>query len=123
MSDERVELTVQDIDRDGLVAEYTAGNADDGHSFDNTGENVFLHVKNAGTANVTVEILTALTIDGIALPSKEVVVDAGDEAFIGPFSRAIYEQECEDNDIDNAVLVDLDDDTDVTLAAIALPKA
>ncbi len=118
----RTVLTVQDIVRTGLEATYSAGDDVNHHSFDNTGENVLLHVKNGATA-VVVTISTPNSIDGLALAERTVTVGGTTERMIGPFPNAIYGtiDTDPDPDIDPAIFVDLDDDTNVTLAAFRLP--
>lgn len=114
-------LTVQDIDRDGLLASYTAGDAANDHSFDNTGENIFLHVKKGATGSVVVTIDNPQVIDGEDMPDKVVTVAVDTEQFIGPFPKEIYEQLDADSGVARSILVNLDVDTNVTLAAVRLP--
>lgn len=118
----RTVLTVQDIVRTGLEATYSAGDDSNNHSFDNTGENVLLHVKN-GATDVIVTISTPNSIDGLALAERTVTVSGSTERMIGPFPNAIYGtiDTDPDPDIDPAIFIDLDDDTNVTLAAFKLP--
>jgi len=118
----RTVLTVQDIVRTGLEATYSAGDDSNNHSFDNTGENVLLHVKN-GATDVIVTISTPNSIDGLALAERTVTVSGSTERMIGPFPNAIYGtiDTDPDPDIDPAIFIDLDDDTNVTLAALKLP--
>lgn len=108
----RTALTVQRIDRDGLVVSYTAGDSINGHEFANSTQDVFLHIKNGGASSINVTLITSATIDGLAVADKVVAVAAAAEKFIGPFANGTYGQE------DNLVHVDLSDDTSVTLAAI-----
>ena len=118
----RTVLTVQDIARTGLEAVYAAGDDVNHHSFDNSGENVLLHVKNGATA-VVVTITTPNDIDGLVLPDRIVTVGATTERMIGPFPNSLYGtiDTDPDPDIDPAIFVDLDDATNVTLAALKLP--
>lgn len=118
----RTVLTVQDIVRTGLEATYSAGDDVNGHSFDNTGENVVLHVKNGVTA-VNVTIITPNTTDGLALADRVVTVPDSGERMIGPFPNAVYGtiDTAPTPDIDPAIFVDLDDASNVTLAALRLP--
>lgn len=121
----RTVLTVQSIARTGLNPVYSAGDSANGHSFDNTGQNIFLIVKNGDASDKTVTITTPNTIDGHALGDLAVVVTAGEERAIGPFPNAIYGTVDTDPDpnIDPAVFVDLSADTSVTLGAFRLPDA
>lgn len=119
----RTELTVQDIVRTGLEATYVSGDATNDHSFDNYGERVLIHIINAGGVDVTATIISAATVDGLAVADEPVVVTQAEDRFIGPFESSIFEQLDPDNDIARAVFVDLDTDASVTIAALKLPEA
>jgi len=119
----RTELTVQDVDRSGLNATYTSGDSTNDHSFENLTEDIVLHIKNAGTGACVVTVDIPITPDGQAVTDKSVTVPAAGERFFGPFPKAVYNQEDAGNSIDEAVLVDLDQDDNVTLAAIRVEKA
>ena len=119
----RVVLTVQDIDRDGKVVTYASGDATNDHSFDNAGENIFLHVKKGATGSVVVTIDNPSVIDGENMPDKVVTVAVDTEQMIGPFPKEIYEQPDSDAGVVRSILVDIDIDTNVTLAAVRLPDA
>lgn len=116
----RTLLALQATTRDGLDPTYTVGDAVNGHSFDNDHEDVALHVKNGGASPVVVTFATPNTIDGMALPDKTVTVPAGEERFIGPFPRSLYSQADAGNALTEAVLIDLDQASSVTLAALQL---
>ena len=120
----RTVLTVQPIVRTGLEAVFAAGDAANNHSFDNSGEDVILHIKNGATV-CNVSIITPNTIDGLALADRSVAVGAVTERIIGPFPNAVYGtiDTDPDPDIDPAIFVDLDDATNVTIAALQLPDA
>jgi len=115
----RTVLTVQDIARTGLEAVYVAGDDANNHSFDNSGQNVLLHIINGATTCV-VTITTPNDIDGLVLPDRIVTVTGSTERMIGPFPNSLYGtiDTDPDPDIDPAIFVDLDDDTNVTLAAL-----
>lgn len=119
----RTVLVVADIIRDGLVVASVAGDSANGHSFDNAGENIFLHVLKGATGNVVVTILSPVVIDGENVPDKVVTVDVDTEQFIGPFPKELYEQLDVDEDVARSILIDLDIDTNVTIAAVRLPDA
>jgi len=115
-------LTVNSISRLGLLHALVAGDATNHHVFDNTGENVFIHVNNASGAPVTVTIGKAITtVDGMTLPAKTVSVAAGVEKIIGPFPKALYE--VSSTGLTRAINVDLSVDTSITLGAFKLPAA
>lgn len=114
----RTELTVQTIDRDGLVVAQTAGDAANDHSFENLNEDVFLEVDNQGSGAVQVTVDVPLSVDGLAVPDLVISVAAGDRVMIKKFAKSVYNQEDAGNSIDKAVLIDLDQDSNVYLAAI-----
>lgn len=113
----RETLAVQSTARTGLVASYTAATAD-GHAFDNSTQNVFLHVKNGSGVSTTVTIDMPKTVDGLAVPDRTVTVAAGAHTIIGPFSRDIYNQVSTTPAITEAVLVNASPTTSITYAAI-----
>lgn len=119
----RTVLTVAEIIRDGLLVASVAGDAANGHSFNNSGENIFLHVLKGATGSVVITILSPIVIDGENVPDKVVTVVTDTEQFIGPFPKALYEQEDVDSEVVRSVLVDIDDDTNVTIQAVRLPDA
>ena len=110
-------LTVQDIIRDGITIVYAAGDAL-GHSFNNAGENIFIHVKNTNASPINVTILNPSVLDGEDVPDKVIAVGAttGDE-MIGPFPKTLYEQLDVDSEDVRSILIDLSAVTDVTIAA------
>lgn len=110
-----VELTVQQIDRDGLEATYSSANADGNH-FDNQADHrTFLHVKNDDGSDHTVTLTVQETVDGQSVTNPTVTVTAGEERFIGPFPASIYNSS-------GQVYVEFDAVTSVTVAAIRLPN-
>lgn len=117
----RTELTVQVIDIDGLTISQTAGDATNDHSFENLTEDIFLEVDNQGTGAVQVTILVPLAIEGLDLDDNVISVPGGDRMLIGPFKRRVFNQEDSGNSVDEAVLVDLDQDSNVYVAAVQLP--
>jgi len=116
----RTELTVQEISRSALTPSYVSGDATNDHSFDNATQNVFVHIKNGGGGAAVATFVTSQTIDGKAIADLIVSVTAAEERMVGPFRNDLYGQEDEDNSIAEAVFVDLDIDTSVTLAAFKL---
>lgn len=115
----RTVLTLQPTTRDGLEVTYAAGDDANNHSFDNAGQDIILHVINGATvANVT--IVTPGTLDGEAIADKTINVPASEDRFIGPFRNDLYGQAEPDAGFPKSVFVDLDDDTNVTIAAIEI---
>jgi hypothetical protein len=109
----RTTIAVQQILRSGLEAVYTAANAD-GHALLNDGKRTFLHVVNGDAADKTLTFATPLTVDGLAVADRTVVVTAAEERLIGPFPTEIYGQS------DGTIHVDYSDVTSVTVAALRL---
>lgn len=114
----RAELTVQTIDRDGMVVIPEAGDATNDHSFENLTGDIFLEVDNQGTGAVEVTIDVPLSVDGLALPDLVISVAGGDRTMIKPFKKNVYNQEDTDNSVDEAILINIDQDSNVFLAAI-----
>ena len=110
-----VELTVQEVSRDGLEATYAAANADGNH-FDNQADNrTFLHVKNGDGDDHVVTLSIQETVDGQTVTNPTVTVTAGEARLIGPFPAPIY-------NTSGQVYVAYDAVTSVTVAAIRLPN-
>ena len=108
-------LTAQTVVRTGLTPSYAAVDSANGEVFDNTYQNLFLHVKNGAGAPITVTIGVASTVDGLTVPDLAVVVGAGSEKMIGPFPNNIYGQADVDSGIENGVLIDYSSGTSVTV--------
>jgi len=73
-------LATQKIVVTGLEPAFTAANAD-GHTINNNGR-VALYAKNDSLADIDVTVVTAKTIDGLALGDRIVTVPAGKERII-----------------------------------------
>ena len=106
--------TVQPTSRPGLVAVYTPADSVNGHSFLNSKQNAFLHIKNDNAGTIVATILTPQTVDSLALEDRTVSMPTGTEVFIGPFNNQTYGNGA------SGVYFDFDIDTDVTLAVIQL---
>lgn len=118
----RAALAVQDTNSSGLLASYTAASVD-GHAFDNSSGLVLLHVKNGSGVSTTVTLDIPGTVDGVAVSGKTVTVAAGAEKFIGPFKKAIYNQDDAESLVDDAVLVNAAPQASVTYAAVRITPA
>ena len=89
-----VALTVKDITRDGVSADYTlvAPTATHGNKFINSGHE-YLQVRNGSGAPITVTITPSVVVDDLALPTKVITVAATgdgtglDDMLIGPFPK------------------------------------
>ena len=114
----RENMAIQQIATTGLEPAYTAADQTDGHKFLNNGR-IFIHVVNGATAaNITVT--TPYTRDGLALDDLVVNVPVSEDRMIGPFKPSTYNQPAGHTDAGH-VYVDVDDDSNVTLAVIQLP--
>lgn len=105
-------LSVTPINRSGVLESLVAASAT-GDSFPNDG-NVFLAVRNAGTAAITVSITTPAKIWGVDIANLSVSVGAGETRFIGPFPEPIF------NDANGRVNVTYSAVTNVSVGAFAL---
>ena len=118
-------LAVQEVVRTGLNPTFGAADETDGHVFANINQNVMLVVKNANTASLDVTITTPGTVDAHAIPDLVVAVPAGEERWIGPFPKAVYEttDAGQDPDLERAILVDISEEDACTLAAVKIGGA
>ena len=116
----RTELTVQEINRAGIDPAYSAADATNDHSFDNTTQEVFVHIINGGVGAINATFITSKVIDGISVGDLVINIPASEDRMVGPFRNDLYGSEDEPNGLTKAVLIDLDGDTSVTLAALAL---
>lgn len=105
-------LTVQETLVTGLEATYDAA-ANGGDEFVNNGD-TYVHVKNAGGSDRTVTVASQVSPvpEGTQIDDKDVVVQAGEERFIGPFLQSAY------NDSSGMVQLTYSSEADLTLAVI-----
>jgi len=115
----RAELASQNTSRAGLNATYTPATAD-GHAIDNASAKAILHVKNGSGVSTVVTIPTPNTVDGLAVTDLTVSIPAGEDRFIGPFPKGVYNQDdsAGDTGIEEAVFINASPTTSVTYAAI-----
>jgi hypothetical protein len=90
-----------------------------GHSFVNDGDTILLML-NTNAATRTVTIQTSQTIDGLAVADQVIVLAIGSvtatRVMTSRFPRSIY------NQTDGTVLIDYSAITNVSVAAIKIPK-
>ncbi len=115
----RTVLTLQETAREGLEVTYASGDSTNHHSWDNRSQDIIIHVINGATA-VVCTFSTPLSVDGLAVAEQIVTVPATEDRFIGPFRNDLYGQAEPDAGFAKAVFLNLDDDTNVTLAAIQI---
>ena len=110
-------LTIKTLDRTGLDVTVADAAADvGGDEFANDGSRTFYSVNNGSGSPVTVTFVTPVTVDGLAVADRDVVVAAGSTSLIGPFPRSDY------NDANNMVQVTYSAVTTVTVVAAKLAK-
>ncbi|EHR62632.1 hypothetical protein [Saccharomonospora cyanea] len=107
----RVDLTTQQVAREGLVPALTAPTVD-GDVID--AGRVALMVTNNGAAAHTVTVQSPVTVDGLAVEELAVSVAAGDTTLIGPFPARTFGQPVGSADA-GRVYVDYDTGSDVDL--------
>ena len=112
----RTNLTVQEIELEGLAPSFEAFNAD-GEMITNDGQ-TFIEVKNTGDEK-TITVVTPLEVSGLAVTDLTVTIPAttGDK-MIGPFPRAHFNQQSGDDK--GKVYINVSDETAVTIAAFKL---
>ena len=87
-----VAIPVQTSSRAGVALTQTAASAD-GHTVINAGSDVMIVVNNVvPVASTTLTIEAGISVDGLVVPDKTVVVAAGKIAVIGPFPKSVYNQ-------------------------------
>lgn len=111
----RVSLARQQVSDAGLVPAYSPASAD-GHQVENSSGKILLHVRNLGTADVTLTIRTGYTVGGLKLQDRQVVVPAGGSVFVGPFDSQVYNQPGT-----SQMWFDVSDPTSVDVAVLLVP--
>ncbi|HHX29495.1 MAG TPA: hypothetical protein GX716_10890 [Firmicutes bacterium] len=112
----RISLARQQLSDSGLLAVYSAANAD-GHSVENKGR-VVLHVKNGSEETIEVKLLSGYVRSGLKLADRVVPVAAGTAVFIGPLDPVVYNQT---DGGAGQVYVDYSATEGVTVAALLMP--
>lgn len=116
------DLTIQDVIEAGLNATYDAA-ASGGDAVQNLQGEVILHVKNANVAARTVTIVAQGISKSVPdygdMTKGNVVVNvpASEERFIGPFPKRAF------NDANAKVQITYSAVTDLTIAALRVPRA
>lgn len=90
----RTAIAIVTVPRNGGVnlGAGTAGDAANDHSLANDLENVKLLAKNTGAGAQTLTIVTAYTVDGLAVDDVSQSIPAGETWEFGPFPKSIYGQ-------------------------------
>jgi len=107
----RTTVSAQLAARTGVTPSYNEATETDGDAFLNHGETI-IHILNTGD-ETTLTIQTPGTVDGLAIPDREVTIPAttGDK-IVGPFPPESYNQS------DGKVYIDWSQVTGVTFAVI-----
>lgn len=113
----RTELTVQKVLSSGLNAAYTGATVD-GEAFNNASENVIIHMVNGGGGASVLTVQTPMQQDGLDVAERTVSVPAGEDRFIGPFQRSIYSKVDAVLSLPQAIWINTDVQTSVTLAVL-----
>ena len=109
-------LAVQVMSRSGIDPTYSAANAD-GHNFANNGR-TFFQAFNGSGSDIECTFETPHEVDGNPIDDLVVDIAAGEDAIIGPFPPAVYNN---DPGTTDTVKVTFEDVTTLTVAAIVMP--
>jgi hypothetical protein len=112
----RTALTVNEIDKDGLIVSLSAANAD-GHSVaaDRNAAS-YIEVLNGSGSSITVTIQTPATAGGLAIADRTVSIGAGVRQKISLEDRDLYVRD------DGTIYVDFSAVTTVTCGAFKISK-
>ena len=106
------DITVQEIDSDGLTVSYTSADAG-GDTATNTGRD-FIHILNGDASPMTVTIDSQLDCDQGVDHNFAVVVAATSEQMIGPFPKPRF------NNASDKITITYSSVTSLTLAMLKL---
>ncbi|MBW2559218.1 MAG: hypothetical protein JRE40_00035 [Deltaproteobacteria bacterium] len=95
----RTEITETPLVFDGVEETQVPGDQSNGMYFTNRGDSVLHFINNSGGA-ITVTIVSAKTVQGLAIADISVVVGAGTEEFIKPLPSSIFNNALGQVDID-----------------------
>ena len=104
----------------GTLISWTSAAAD-GHSVDNTKQNVIILVKNDSGGDVVVTFTTVTEQDGLSLPDLTGTVSAGQIRAFGFFNHSTYGSTDADNSsqpTSKTLLIDTDVQTDISYIAL-----
>jgi len=109
----RVLITETPLVLAGIEETQVAGDQSNGHYFENRGDSV-LHLINDSGGTINVTIVSATTVQGLAVADVVIAVGAGEEWFVKPLPTAIF------NNTLGQVDVDLDGDTSFFLSNLKI---
>lgn len=107
------EITVQNIDDDGVTPSYEAANVD-GNYFLNGGK-CLIHVKNGGVGSITMDVKAQNACSQGELHDRSITVGAGAEAMLAVENLQQF------NDGDSNTHLEYDDVTSVTIGVFQIP--
>ena len=116
------QLAIQTVAEAGLNASYAAA-ASGGDAVQNLKGEVILHFKNTNAASRTVTVVAQGTSKSVpdygdmTKGNLVVAIPAGEESFVGPFPKRAF------NDAGGNVQVTYSAVTDLTVAALQVPRA
>lgn len=87
----RVAIARQMVSDAGLAPVYSPANPD-GHSVENSGGKLVLHVRNNGEEDLILTIRSGYAVNGLKLEDRRVTVPGGSWQFIGPLQAELYNQ-------------------------------
>ena len=87
----RVAIARQQVSDAGLTPVYSPANPD-GHSVENSGGKLILHVRNNGEEELVLTIRSGYTVNGLRLEDRRVVIPGGGGQFVGPIKAEVYNQ-------------------------------
>lgn len=113
----RVEASVQTVVRAGVTPAYDTivTGAGNGLAFDNDPAGRIVHIKNSSGGPGVVTFEVPKTVDGLQVPDLTVTVPDGEERFVGPFPKALYNQAEGDTGLSDAVVIECDAAVDVAV--------
>ena len=116
------DLAIQDVVEAGLQVTYVNA-ASGGDAALNIDGDVILHARNTDVAARTVTVAAQDASEDVpgfgamTKPNVQVAVPAGEERFIGPFPKRAF------NDVSNKVQITYSAVTNLTIAALRVPRA
>lgn len=119
----RTKLTPQNIVRTGLAPSLSAADAVNHHSWDNTGEHMFLVVRNGAGSPITVTVDNPKAVDGLNVPDLTISVTNAQDRWIGPFPNDVYAQADSGNSLTTAILFSVSSGTSITVGVFKLAEA
>lgn len=87
----REAIARQQVSDAGLTPVYSQAHPD-GHSVENSGGRLVLHVRNNSDQDLDLTIRSGYSVSGLKLEDRRVVIPGGGGQFIGPIKAEVYNQ-------------------------------